>query len=84
MYLLTSLIQVLKRELQDDNEIQWFKQEKPMSFDYSENIFRITPTALYESTALKNMHYIKTLSSEEGKTSWINDEPRKPASTISK
>ena len=54
-----------------------------MSFDLSENLFRITPTALYKSIALKNMPNIKTLSSEEGKTSWINDEPMKPASRIS-
>ena len=74
----------LKENYTDDIEIHGLDKET-QSFDSGESILKITPTtALPESTALKNMHNIKTLSSEESKTSWINDEPRKPASRISK
>ena len=72
-----------KENYTDDIEIHGSDKET-QSFDSGKRILKITPTtALPESTALKNMHNIKTLSSEEGKTSWINDEPMKPASRIS-
>ena len=54
-----------KENYTDDIEIHGLDKET-QSFDSGESILKIAPTtALPESTALKNTHSIKTLSSEE-------------------